>query len=267
MFLNTFARRIVVFIVCTLHMALSSHLAFADGVNSKEDIQESQLSLTELKEKYPDHFIFHGSNREKTVALTFDDVPDPRYTGKILDILKSEGVPATFFVVGYKAEAYPSIINRMLQEGHELGNHTYNHPYLPSLSLESFQSQIDKTDRILMKLTGKGSNLFRPPYGEVTEEQLLWMIERGMSVVNWNVDSLDWKGISSDEVIANIFKDIGPGAIVLQHAGGGEGEDLTGTIQALPQIIAALKREGYTFLTVSEMVLPQLNGIPRQLWM
>lgn len=107
---------------------------------------------------------------------------------------------------------------------------------------------------ILERITREKPFLFRPPYGDITESQLRRLIEDGMTIVNWNVDSLDWKTDSAAEIYQNIFKDVRPGAIVLQHAGSGQGGDLTGTIEALPLVIRELKRKGYRFVTVPELI-------------
>lgn len=222
------------------------------SAEQKESSQQS--ALIKLKNKYPNHFVFGGPPNHKWIALTFDDAPDSRYTDRILDILKEHQVRATFFVVGYRSEKMPATVRRMAKEGHAIGNHTYNHPFLPNLSQLSFQQQIEKTQRILEQILGEPPSIFRPPYGAITEEQLTWLIDQQMIIVNWNVDSQDWRGISSKEVFDNIFTDIGPGAIVLQHAGGGVSEDLSGTIQALPQIIRSLKEEGYSFVTIPELL-------------
>lgn len=210
-------------------------------------------SLSQLLRKYPDTFRASGP-RVKQVALTFDDVPDPRFTGKVLDVLKEQQVKATFFAVGERAKKHPELMKRIHEEGHAIGNHSYNHAQLNKLSLEKFKSQIERTNTILKSLTGVDPRLIRPPYGDINEEQLQWARKNGYKVVNWNVDSLDWKGLQKEEVKSNIMTAVGPGSIVLQHAGGGVGSDLTGTIDALPDIITELRNKGYSFVTLPDML-------------
>lgn len=214
------------------------------------------LTLSQLIKKYPDTFRVRGP-RIKQVALTFDDVPDPRFTPKVLDVLKEEGVKATFFAVGTRSKKHPSLLARIKREGHAIGNHSYNHAQFNKLTLEEFRDQIERTNRILKSITGQEPRLIRPPYGEINEEQLRWARKNNYKVVNWNVDSLDWKGLSKEEVKENILSATGPGAIILQHAGGGVGSELQGTIDALPEVISELRRKGYTFVT-----LPEMLGVP-----
>jgi polysaccharide deacetylase family sporulation protein PdaB len=216
------------------------------------------MSLAELKKKFPEFLILNGPGDEKKVALTFDDAPDAVYTRPILEVLRKHNVEATFFLVGYRAEAMPDIVAEIDRAQHAIGNHSYNHPHFPEVSMAEFIRQVEQTQQILQNLIGYRPRLFRPPYGAVTESQLTWAVEHGFTVVNWNVDSLDWKSLKAEEVSKNILDNVGPGSIVLQHAGGGIGEDLSGTVRALPKIIRSLKEQGYTFVTV-----PELLGIPR----
>lgn len=220
---------------------------------ASHNMQSRKLSLSELRQKYADTFTFRGP-RSKQIALTFDDVPDPRFTPQILDILKKKGVKATFFVVGERAQKHPDLVLAIKRDGHVIGNHSYNHPQFKKLSLTAFQRQIRKTERILYKQTGIRPRLIRPPYGEINEAQLVWARNNGYKIVNWDVDSLDWKGIGKEEVKQNILGHVGPGSIILQHAGGGVGSNLTGTIQALPDVIDELRKQGYRFVTVSELI-------------
>lgn len=227
----------------------------AQKLSKKSNDQPSQesMSLSQLLKKYPETFRTSGP-RIKQVALTFDDVPDPRFTGKVLDILKQHQVKATFFAVGERAGKHPELMKRIHEEGHAIGNHSYNHAQLSKLSLDKFKSQIERTNTILKSLTGVDPRLIRPPYGDINEQQLQWARKHGYKVVNWNVDSLDWKGLNKEEVKHNILSAVGSGSIVLQHAGGGVGSDLTGTIEALPDIITELQRKGYSLVTLPEML-------------
>lgn len=220
---------------------------------SKNKNAGKPLTLSQLLRKYPDTFRSSGP-RIKQIALTFDDVPDPRFTGKVLDVLKEFDVKATFFAVGDRSKKHPDLVKRIHDEGHAIGNHSYNHAQLNKLSLDKFKSQIERTNTILKSLTGVNPRLIRPPYGDINEEQLQWARKNGYKVVNWNVDSLDWKGLNKEEVKKNILSAVGPGSIVLQHAGGGVGSELSGTVEALPDIITQLRNQGYSFVTLPEML-------------
>jgi peptidoglycan/xylan/chitin deacetylase (PgdA/CDA1 family) len=217
-------------------------------------IAHKSLSLSELRKKYDGTFKLSGPVTEKKVALTFDDGPDEIFTRLVLDVLKQNKIKATFFVIGRRAEAHPELIVRMIREGHTVGNHSYNHADLSKLSVLNFEKQIEHTQSILKPMTGYNPKLFRPPYGAINEQQVRWAMDHGYLVINWNVDSLDWKGLSADKVSHNILSANRPGAIILQHCGGGEGEDLSGSVKALPTIIRTLKSQGYEMVTVPDLL-------------
>lgn len=217
-------------------------------------ISQKKLTLSQLVVKYPDTFKLRGSAQEKKVALTFDDGPDTRFTPKVLDALKASQVKATFFVLGVQANAHPDIIRRIVKEGHVIGNHSYSHANLPKLTADKFQSQIISTESVLQGLIGYAPKLIRPPYGAINEEQVRWIAEHHYLIVNWNVDSLDWKSLNSDQVLNNIMQQTKPGSIILQHSGGADSQDLSGTVQAIVPLISKLKAAGYTFVTVPELL-------------
>ncbi|WP_018756258.1 polysaccharide deacetylase family protein [Paenibacillus terrigena] len=212
------------------------------------------LTLAELRAKYSSTFLLHGPTAPRRIALTFDDVPDDYFTPLILDTLKKLDIKATFFVVGNRAESHPEIVQRMINEGHVLGNHSYTHANLPKIADAAFQNEVLKTEHIIKKITGKTMLFIRPPYGNVSEDQIKWLASKHMKIINWNVDSLDWKGLSADQVRDNIMSHITSGAIVLQHGAGGVGEDLTGTIEALPSMVAELRAQNIEIVTIPELL-------------
>jgi len=212
------------------------------------------MSLADLRAKYRSTFWLHGPSSKREVALTFDDAPDDLYTPQILDVLKREGVRATFFVVGNRMEAHPEIVQRMVEEGHILGNHSYNHANLPKLGDEDFRNQINRTDELIQSFTGYRPTFVRPPYGNINEPQIQWLASQHKIIVNWNVDSLDWKGLNAEQVKSNILAHTIPGSIILQHAAGGVGEDLSGTVQALPDIINSLRKQNVKLVTIPELL-------------
>lgn len=212
------------------------------------------MSLADLHHKYLRTFILNGSLTKREVALTFDDGPDAKFTPQVLDVLKRKGVKATFFVVGNRVKAHPEITARIVREGHVLGNHSYTHANLPKLTDRDFRWQINQTDRLIQRYTGYTPDLVRPPYGNVNEGQIKWLAHRNKKIVNWNVDSLDWKGLSAEQVATNILAHVQPGAIILQHAAGGAGENLSGTVKALPTIISKLRKDGVRLVTVPDLL-------------
>ncbi len=236
------------------------HTKHTKQVNSthRDQQKNKSLSLSQLYRKFPETIVTKGP-RSKKIALTFDDAPDPRFTPAVLNVLSKYHVQATFFVVGKRAEDYPGLVSRMKREGHAIGNHSYDHPLFTKIPLSQFQKQILTTDKIIQHIVGYRPKLIRPPYGDITEEQLKWAKKQGYKIVNWNVDSLDWKGLNKNEVKRNILSSVGRGSIILQHAGGGVGSDLTGTIEALPEVILNLRKKGYRFVTVPELLHIPVN--------
>ncbi len=204
---------------------------------------------------FPKVFARHGPPQNR-VALTFDDGPDALYTPQILRILAREHVRATFFILGRHAQMYPGIVERIVREGHALGNHTFDHANLLKLTPGQVRWEVETTERALYRLTGVHTVWFRPPYGNVDARLLRQMDGLGYHVVNWSVDSADWRSLSTARVAANVLSTVRPGAIVLQHCSGNPHEILSGTVAALPIIIHALRARGYQFVTVPELLEP-----------
>lgn len=215
------------------------------------------LDWSEMQRRYRGAFVLSAPRKTRKVALTFDDVPDPRYTPLVLDALKRERVRATFFVVGSRARKHPAIVRRIRREGHAIGNHSYNHPNFSNMSLSEVKNQIGRTERALQETAGIMPRLIRPPYGEIKPSQLEWAQANGYTVVNWDVDSSDWRQLSSRLVFANVTRSVRPGSIILLHAGGGEGQNLYGTVQSLPKLIGWLRSHDFEPVT-----LPELLNVP-----
>ncbi|GKU80368.1 hypothetical protein L3i20_v247650 [Paenibacillus sp. L3-i20] len=214
-----------------------------------------KVSWVKLQQQYPGAFMMSGSRSQKKVALTFDDVPDPRYTPAVLDILAKHHIRATFFVVGDRASKHPALVRRIKNEGHIIGNHSYNHAIFSKLTNAQFQKQILQTNRVIKNISGLSPRLIRPPYGDLLPQQVVWGKQNGYTIVNWDVDSEDWKkNPSSDVVMSNINRTLQPGSIILQHAGGGVGQSLSGTIEALPILIEELQEKGYELVTLPELL-------------
>lgn len=210
----------------------------------------------EISRVYPGLVFRFGPSNKRQVALTFDDAPDNNFTPQILDVLKQQGVPATFFLVGSRVAQFPDVVKRMVQEGHAVGNHTYSHASLTKLTAQQQTAELARTDDIIEQVAGVRPRLFRPPYGSESAAVLQNIFKQGYRVILWDVDSLDWKSLPAGQVIDNDLNHAHNGAIFLHHAAGGRGEDLSGSIQALPTIITRLRDKGYQFVTV-----PTLLGI------
>jgi len=246
-------------------MALASAIAFsvlwADGSASAVGSlghKPSGVKWVEMERKYEGAFVLSASRETRKVALTFDDVPDPRFTPQVLDALKRKGVKATFFVVGSRARKHPDLVRRIHREGHDIGNHSYNHPDFSKLSLADVQSQISRAEKAIEDAVGFKPRLVRPPYGEILPRQVEWARRNGYTVVNWDVDSSDWRQLTADRVFRNVTKSVKPGSVVLMHAGGGDGQSLRGTVQAVPRIIDWLRENGYEPVGLTELLkLPE----------
>jgi peptidoglycan-N-acetylglucosamine deacetylase len=197
-------------------------------------------------------FAAHGTRGRAEVALTFDDCPDPRFTGSILDILRDHGAPATFFCVGMKAGAHPHLVARAADEGHAVGNHTWSHPYLPDLTRDEVLRQVDATNQALTTATGAAPTLVRPPYGARTPQALRWLAAHGMTTVVWDVDTGDWARPGT-AAIAAAAAAVQPGSVLLMHDGGG---DRSQTVAALPAILTRLSTVGYEFVSLDRMLRP-----------
>ncbi|TXK72399.1 polysaccharide deacetylase family protein [Paenibacillus sp. N3.4] len=203
----------------------------------------------------PEERVIHRVNTtERKVALTFDDGPDNKYTPKILNILKTNDIKATFFVIGEHAEKYPEVMKRIAQEGHAIGNHSWDHANLAKLPNDRIKSEITDTDTKINSIVNQVPVLFRAPYGVVNNEIKNIAASTGHQIIGWSVDTLDWDGKSVAQILAALKKEVKPGAIILQHSAGGKGGNLGNTIEALPQIITYLKQNGYSFATVPDLL-------------
>ncbi|MFB9277901.1 polysaccharide deacetylase family protein [Cohnella cellulosilytica] len=246
--------------------ALASVVAFlalglAPSPTNADAAKPSGSRWTEWERKYEGVFVLSASRESRKIALTFDDVPDPRYTPRVLDILKRKGVRASFFVVGTRARKHPDLVKRIHREGHDIGNHSYSHPDFSKMTLARVQDQILRAEAAITSAVGLRPRLVRPPYGEIVPRQLEWAKRRGYTVVNWDVDSSDWRQLSAEQVFRNVTRAIKPGSVVLMHAGGGVGQSLSGTVEALPKIIDWLREHDYEPVALTELLnLPEKKG-------
>ncbi|SMB92774.1 polysaccharide deacetylase family sporulation protein PdaB [Desulfonispora thiosulfatigenes DSM 11270] len=213
-----------------------------------------QRQIVDLVSLFPDTFFRQMATKEKKIALTFDDGPDNYYTVQILDVLKRENIPATFFVIGQRCNDNPEVVKRIHDEGHILGNHSFSHPNFLKLTPEKIIKELNGTDEKINNLAGYKPAFFRSPYGSLDADKLKLVASQGYKIIAWNVDSLDWQGLSASEVKNNILSNTIEGSIVLQHSAGGKGEDLSGTVTALSEIITTLKKQGYEFVTVDKLL-------------
>ena len=180
------------------------------------------------------------------VALTFDDGPHPLYTKKLLDGLKERGIHATFFVVGENISGNEELIRRMADEGHVIGNHTYDHVKLSGIADAKACEEVQKTDALVRELTGSGTEFVRPPFGSWKKAL---ECEMEMIPVLWDVDPLDWTTKNTSTVVQRVLGDVEPWDIVLLH------DFYESSVDAALQIADELLAQGYEFVTVDEMIL------------
>jgi peptidoglycan/xylan/chitin deacetylase (PgdA/CDA1 family) len=199
-------------------------------------------------------FFYYGNKALPEIALTFDDGPNPPYTGEILNILQRYGIKASFFCMGSNAQAYSGLVKQEYQEGNIIGNHTWSHPYLPYLSQASILWQFSTASHMLQHITGSYPNFFRPPYGALSPSALQYANANGLSVFIWNDDPEDWARPGVKTIVARALSEATNGGIILMHDGGG---DRSETVAALPIIIESLRARGYSFVTLKQLTKHQ----------
>jgi peptidoglycan/xylan/chitin deacetylase (PgdA/CDA1 family) len=192
------------------------------------------------------------SAQEKVVALTFDDGPWPS-TPVVLDILKRNKIKATFFWVGQHLQHYPDIARRVVAEGHAIGNHTWNHHY-HRVDESTAAKEIGRTAALIYKITGVKTSLFRPPGGFLNNGLAAYAQKQKMAVAMWSTDTPELRYARANRIVSTVLNNTQSGGVVLLHDGGG---DRSATVRALPEIISQLKKRGYKFVTLPELLQMQ----------
>lgn len=195
--------------------------------------------------------IYCVDTKKKEISLTFDTAWGNEDIDQILKLLKKENVKASFFFSGDWVQRFPGDVKKIAKAGHDIGNHGDNHKYMTKLSSDEQKKEILGAHSKVQAVTGEQMVLFRPPYGDYDETVVKTARELNYEVIQWSVDSLDWKDISKQDIIKRVCdnKKMENGAIILMHTG------TVYTKQALPVIIQRLKPEGYRFVPVSQMIL------------
>lgn len=193
------------------------------------------------------------ATEDSVVALTFDDGPAEPYTDSILELLEDSGVPATFFVLGSSLVRHPGLARRILEEGHELGNHSYTHRPLVARSPRVIRYEVEATDSLIRAAGSTGRVHFRPPYGKRLVGLPLYLARTKRTTVLWTLEPDSWYR-TADEMVAYVLENVRPGSIILLHVEMGSRREERA---ALPRIIEGVTALGYEFVTVSELITRQ----------
>ena len=193
--------------------------------------------------------VYRVENDRRQIALTFDAAWTADDVDDLIAVLARCDAPATIFAVGEWARKYPDAVRKLAAAGHELANHSDAHRHLSSLDADAFMRDVAACNETLTALTGKPVTLYRGPYGEYNNTAVAAVQSLGMTYVQWDCDTLDWKPEATVESIAATAKRVRPGSILLLHVGAAH------TAEALPLLLEKLKEEGYAFITVSDLLL------------
>lgn len=230
-------------------------------VDEPSDLMAASAEIENLPRTLPEGYKMIYTRCEvpgKVVALTFDDGPHPEYTPRLLNTLRALNIKATFYMVGRNVQAYPHIVRRMAEEGHEVANHSWSHPLLTKLKDESLESQIKKTHDAIIAACGKVPLSYRPPYGEVRMSQRKLIRDTfGYPAILWDVDPLDWQSPkSSKKVHDRILNSARSGSIILCH------DIHETTVNAMPALLGEMKARGFQFATVTQLLQLEAKNPP-----
>ena len=192
--------------------------------------------------------VYSVETQEKKISISFDCAWGTEYTDELLDVLERENVRATFFMVEFWTEKYPEYVKKIDEKGHEIGTHSATHSYMSKLSEEEIRQELTSSSQAIEEVTGKKTQLFRPPYGDYDDLLIDTAKSMGLYSIQWDVDSLDWKDLSANDIAMRVINRVQNGSIILCHNNG------LHTAEALPVILDTLKNKGYEFVPVGELI-------------
>lgn len=207
--------------------------------------QTKEVFTSEAKRQLP---IYNVQRDDKVCAVSFDAAWGNEDTHDLVEILKEYDVKATFFVVGDWVDKYPESVKELSDAGHDIMNHSDTHPHMTKISKEKILSEVTACDEKIEKITGKKPNLFRPPYGDYNDSVVETLKQAGHYTIQWDVDSLDWKDLSAQEIYSRVIGRVKNGSIVLFHNAAKH------TPEALPMILEKLKSDGYEIIKINDMI-------------
>lgn len=232
------------YMICLLQFwGISLHQT--DGRSPEKNQEKIREEAQEVRETV-DGDITSVTKEAPKIAITFDDGPNSHCTGRLLDGLKKRGVKATFFLIGKNVKENPDLVKRLDEEGHLIGNHTYNHVEITRISDEEAKKEITDTDEAICAITGKHVEYMRPPFGLWQEE-----LEQELNVmpVMWSVDPLDWTTKNVDEIVNKVVTEAGENDIILLH------DCYDSSVDAALRIIDILQKKGFEFVTADELIM------------
>lgn len=241
--LRSFVKRNKKNVAAGFMLLLLAGIAYAAPMAVVDVANNAAVSAKELP-------IYCVDRDDKVVALTFDAAWGNEDTQKILDILEKHNVKVSFFATGGWVEAYPDDVKKIIEAGHAFGNHSENHKFMTRLTDEQKKQELMKVHDKVKALTGYEMCLFRPPYGDYNDAVVKVADSLGYYTIQWSVDSLDWKDYGVDSIVRTVtqHKSLDSGAIILMHNGAKY------TADALDSIITSLEEQGYSFVTVAELI-------------
>lgn len=278
------AAGLIVFAVLLLAVILTVVLTKPEGggessgrdaqVNADPDDDPSIGASANIVEEY-ELEVFPGLMKElpvysvrrsdKRIALTIDAAWQDDKTEFILSTLSEYDIPATFFLCGFWVKEHPEKVKAIAQAGHEIGNHSMTHPHMSKLSSSAIKAELDEFEKAIEPLIGRRTKLFRAPYGEYNDNVIKTLRENGYEVIQWNIDTIDWKEErTSEQILDSVLPRLADGSIILCHNNGYRIE------QYLPVLIRTALERGYEFVTVSELLLAgdtviDVNGVQKAL--
>lgn len=232
------------YMICLLQFwGISFHQT--DGRSPEKNQEKIREEAQEVRETV-DGDITSVTKEAPKIAITFDDGPNSHCTGRLLDGLKKRGVKATFFLIGKNVKENPDLVKRLDEEGHLIGNHTYNHVEITRISDEEAKKEITDTDKAICAITGKHVEYMRPPFGLWQEE-----LEQELNVmpVMWSIDPLDWTTKNVDEIVNKVVTEAGENDIILLH------DCYDSSVDAALRIIDTLQKKGFEFVTADELIM------------
>ncbi|ENZ5543342.1 polysaccharide deacetylase family protein [Enterococcus faecium] len=242
-------KKLIIYIVTFVNILMLSVVTFSETINMLEKKQEPNTTKSINKNIEVPNVDCSESEQtqklEKAIAITFDDGPNEITTPKILDILKSKNIQATFFMLGENVSRNKEIVKRIFDSGHEIGNHSFSHRQLTLLSDEEIEREISNTDQEIRKITGVTPSYIRPPYGSVNK--IIANIGK-RPFIEWSVDSRDWESKNKEAIINEVKNQVYPGSILLFH------DIQAATVEALPEVIDYLCSQDYELVTIGQLL-------------